>query len=350
MEMVRAVFLAALSLLLVPGLACAGKIELEIVYPNDGASFSMDGSTDFTVRVKNTNESWGDIDGVSIGLTGSDSVSVSSDSVSIGVNDTADIDVTINGAIWEKTRVRLETVASHPEHRIYEDGISIILVPPDFDLKIIYPQGGMNLVDFEEGGGLEFKVVVENSGEGDLYGVELTLEPDVFLDCQISGGDKKDIGVGGRAEFNVRCDNISTGKELDLSVRDEHRAAFDMETLEFSLVPGFDYPENGSSVNQSSPGEGNDSIDQTEDGPPPANMSNDTDSTGGGAVQPDYAEGGGIAHAEPKSGISGTEGIIVSLVMICAPLAILIIYAWMAMFRKGKPPAKEEAIERGQHE
>jgi hypothetical protein len=93
----------------------------------------------------------------------------------------------------------------------------------------------MKLVDFEEGGTLEFDVSVKNTGQMKLFKVELITDPSTNLECTVKTS-ARDIDKNNVEKYTVSCSNITNNRRVSLKVQDKYKATSDIESLRFKLV------------------------------------------------------------------------------------------------------------------
>jgi len=344
-------------------MATAADINLEITNIGSNEEFTTDGELGLTVNVKNLAGSFGEAQNVEVAVVG-EGVSGSSESVNIGVGESRKIKVRISGFVWEKTRIWLEASGENPDFEVMGDRVGIFLTPAELGLEIVGPGREMKLVDFEEGGSLDIKVLVKNTGKVKLFGVELhILDQSPGLSCDITEGNVQDIEAGKIGRYMVRCNNVSRGKRMKMRVEDENDATFDLSSVEFTLIRPVIPPEpnigpriEGPTSNESEDGYGNRSTgNETDTNAPP--QGEETSTIGGvenvssGKLEGAAGDGktDGVVEAARSDGegdkIMGIPRVIISLIMIIIPFLILGIYAWVAISRS--VPRKKEKQEPG---
>lgn len=216
----------------------ADPVDLEIVRPNDGATFkaNFDGTIEINVTVKNN----GDDPALNVTLEVDSSnmaFEVGNDNQEIGSGDKGYFVISGSGLDPRVSyaRVRIRAKGSDSLGESYEsDRITITIYPPLLKAKIIAPVGTKRIV-YPTTGSYNFKVWVENQGEADLAGVELVFELVIGnFSCSYSG--PQDIRKGEKTSYNTRCTGLESGDSLRIRAYDAERLSKDMEIISFYFI------------------------------------------------------------------------------------------------------------------
>jgi|GEM_PF-6065891 len=373
--MIKRLLLVSTLAMLFLQVAAAAEIDLEITNIESNDEFITNGELVLMVEVENLPDSLGGATDVEVIVTG-EGVTGSSETTDLDVGESETIRVTISGFVWDKTRVWLEPSGESSDFDVSGDRIGIYMIPPKLDLEIIGPERGMKLVDFDEGGSLNVKVLVRNGGAARLFGVDLSITGQSDgLGCGVSGGNGQDIEAGKTGEYTMRCGNVSTGKQVRMRVEDENEAVFDLAAVEFTLIrpvappdidTGLRLPnatingtENGTDANGSVDGgaadgagdddgvgdsgsDGGSGASDDSGGTPEDPAEGSSGQTGSDGSDGGQDSGGREVVGSEQDEIVGMPRIVVSLLMIIVPLVILGIYAWMAISKSVPKKEKRE--------
>lgn len=228
-----AITLAFIALLQV----VSGYIELEIISPEDGATFKtdFDGNVEFDVIVENNGDEpalnvtlEATAGGLDIGEGGQ---------LEIPSGETGVFNIHGSGMSTSVTSVTIRILAigqtiGGEEYR--SDRITVIIYPPLLKAKIIAPVGTKRIV-YPTTGSYNFKVWVENQGEADLAGVELVFEPVIGnFSCSYSG--PQDLKKGKKISYDVTCTGLESGDSLRIRAYDEEKLSKDIEVVSFYFI------------------------------------------------------------------------------------------------------------------
>jgi len=217
--------------------AVSASVDLKITTPPDGAQYTFSGSLTVTVIVKNegTNDSHGvnvsaEEEGLEIALPAP---------VGIPAGGDASSSLTISGQLCRTVSLTIEVSGLDPEGESSEDRITIELRPPVNDLKIIYPQQTLTLVDVEENSTKSFEVLVKNNKLETADSISLLAKSNsAKINCSVNAGAMSILGES-TASYPVTCYHVSTGERVELQLMDSCKSLQDMESVTFAIVSGF---------------------------------------------------------------------------------------------------------------
>lgn len=216
--------------------ALASDVDLTITKPLDGARYTLSGTLVINVTVKNE----GDNDSYSVTVSAEEEgVSITvPPAVDIPAGETASFPLTITGQLCKPMPLLIKVSGLDLEGDAHEEQVLVELRPPTKDLKIVYPQQVLKLVDVQENGTKSFDVLVKNNKIEGVDGLLLLAEYNAAkINCSVSSGSQS---VPGRltASYSVTCNNVNTGDRVDFQLIDSCNIIQDAESVTFEIVPG----------------------------------------------------------------------------------------------------------------